>query len=353
MISPNRPFSSVKSRFCVGWNQQSDFSEVVLIPYREYISELYFSLPLSLEFGKATEEIGTLPFMDYRQALRSMKEDVPHLTLNLLNNFACMGTQTDKCSLSKLLDAVDIIGSDLIGAVTVSNLLLAELYLKKMPHLKLHLSVRMNIDTLEQVAALVERYGENEIYCINIGRNAVYDFPTLIAIKNRYPSIQLKVILNEFCTHRCLDSDLHSLMTAHASYNQSERFTCAAYNDMTWWRFFTGQGVLPRDVEAWNETIDLLKVSSRWLPSETIARIMRAYTTSEEVSLGEILSAFGQGGTRFRKNSALLSRIDLRKSYPKDFFERRSRCNFACSECEYCKNVALGFELKSEPQQEG
>ncbi|WP_157771395.1 hypothetical protein [Paenibacillus sonchi] len=330
------------NRISLGWNQDEKFIPEIAAKYHEYITEIFFSPPLALKLGNGKEHYKELELEAYREQLTEIKAAYPHIGLNMLYNFFCMGDHLKPDKIKKLLDIPQKLDVG-IEMLSVSNLLLAEIIMKELPHIKLHLSVRLNIDTFEKVAFLVDKYGEDSIYCINLGRNSVYQLPLFQKLKREFPGIKYKIILNEFCTRDCLDSDLHSQMKAHNSYLHVERFLCASYQKHNWWRYFTGQGILPNDIHHWFGQMDIFKISSRWLPTDQIAKIMEFYLNGEEVSLGDIIYTIGQGGTRFRYNPEFMAEIDVDRKYPQDYWNRRSKCKFNCTECGYCKQVADSF----------
>jgi hypothetical protein len=346
-----RPREEARTRaltpaFSIGWNQTESFRDEILHPYHSVVRELYFGLPDAWE-PEVREHFGHLAVEEYLEELRMIRAHFKEITLTVLLNRSCLGSRTSAIDLDHLGRRLREI-EGMIDSVAVSNLLLAEYILREFPEKRLSLSVRLGVDTFEQVRVLVEKYGVERIWCLNIGRNAVYSFSLLERIRKLYPTIRLKVIVNEFCARRCLDSDLHSNMKAHNAYASIERFTCATYDKSTWWRFFTGMGVLPRDVHHWIGLVDFLKISSRWLSTECIKFILDCYLHQANVTLGDVVHRLGQGGCWFRTSSELCNEIDMTKTYPVDYFVKRSQCNYDCVSCKYCETIASEFIRRRE-----
>lgn len=326
-----------EKKFSIPWNQCLDFGHEIVEKYRDYIESIYFTPPIEMKTVKFKEHFQELSKEEYVNQLASIHKNYPEIRLNLLFNKFCMVEELDDASIEYMVSVVREL--DMVTDVTVANLLLAEEFMKQLPDIKLHLSVRMDIDTYEKVAYLNEKYPQ-KIYCINLGRDCVYQFNLLEKLKKRIPEIKYKIIVNEFCMYQCLDSNLHSLMKAHDSYHQISRFQCACFEQKNFWRFLTGQGILPQDLYLWNDVIDVFKVSGRWISTEQLMFIIDSYISGKKLTLDEIIHKIAQGGTRFKFNSDLCSKLNMSWMYPDGFTCKRISCNHKCLECKYCQEIA-------------
>jgi hypothetical protein len=330
-------------KISIGYNGKEDFFSHAVFPFKEYISSVYSSPPRSLGFSSARFSPDVFPreLLNLRKKLKSVGID-----FNLVYNFDGI---SDVAVADRLIDAANYFEPDV---VTVNGTFIIDRFTELTDH-KLNISIINDINTINQLSQLLER--SSSIVSYNIGRRKTFDLQYIKTVKERYPNLKLKLMVNEGCVFECPDQNFHSCSQTMANEKSLDIgiFYCHKLSRSQHWRFLTGQYIPPKFLHNYCGLVDEFKIATRGLrlkgmPTEMVRNILLQYINEEDISLKKaMLTSFG--GSLFsvryfedhKKNDRDISRNNdiYERKYPKDFFKVRTSCLHDCYKCNYCKSI--------------
>jgi len=157
------------------------------------------------------------------------------------------GVITDK--LKEMCDQYNV------RSVTLSNLMLAQYIKNKIPELKLHASVLMDIFTPAQIVYI------NEVFDVLVPSSRIIrDLKALRALKHSFNG-EVKLIVNEGCLPHCVLRNQHFYeMGCKTPFPKS---LCKNILKEKPWLGLTGSWILPQHLPLYEDVFDKLKLSGR------------------------------------------------------------------------------------------
>jgi len=247
--------------------------------------------------------------------------------------------------INKLFSTADFLRPDII---TINGTFIIDKFIELTDY-KLNISIINDINSINQLYQILEKDPDKRIVSYNIGRRKTYDLDFIRSVKETFPDLRLKLMVNEGCIFECPDQNFHSCSLSMSGGKQMEEniFYCSKFKPENHWRFLTGQYIPPKFLSAYCDLVDEFKLATRGnnsigLANDFVIKILKEYINEEDTTIARAMrSSFG--GSKFARNFfSNLNKSDnsiYQKTYPHDFFSVRSRCKHNCYQCNYCKNI--------------
>ncbi|HPN96405.1 MAG TPA: hypothetical protein PLK35_01425 [Candidatus Moranbacteria bacterium] len=327
------------NKLSIGFNGQSDFFDKVIIPFKKYISSVYTSPAASMGIASARFNPDIFPsqLLEFREKIKAQ-----NIEFNLIYNFDGIANPE---IINNLINTANFLKPDII---TVNGTFLID-KLIELTNYKLNISIINDINSLNQLHQIFEKDPDKRIVSYNIGRRKTYDLDFIRSVREAFPDLRLKLMVNEGCIFECPDQNFHSCSLTISSGKSMEEniFYCSKFKPDQYWRFLTGQYIPPKFLSAYCDLVDEFKLATRGnnatlLTNNFAIKILTEYINEEDITIARAMqSSFG--GSKFSRN--FLSGMDMlnnslyQKPYPQDFFSVRSNCKHNCYQCNYCKNI--------------
>jgi hypothetical protein len=330
-------------KISIGYNGREDFFSHMVLPFKDYISSVYSSPPMSLGFSSARFSPDVFP-----QTLQNLRMSLKKIGIefNLVYNFDGV---RDVSIIDKTIEVANYFEPDI---VTVNGTFFIDKF-TELTDYKINISIINDINTLNQLNQLMERSAN--IVSYNIGRRKTFDLNYIRTVKAMYPDLKLKLMVNEGCIFECPDQNFHSCSMTIANEKPLDMsvFYCHKLSHDQHWRFLTGQYIPPKYLHNYCDIVDEFKIATRGLQSkglqtEFAANILSQYINEKDVSLKEAMLT-SYGGSFFAKkyfddcgngiNKENRNCDEYDKKYPDDFFNIRASCLHECFMCNYCKKI--------------
>ncbi|MDP3043023.1 MAG: hypothetical protein Q8N21_01340 [bacterium] len=202
-MNHNKPYKKkFYKKFSIGYNGKRNFFNEIIIPFRNYISSVYAVPPFSSGISNArwALNVSAKKLLELRMKLKEEK-----IKFNLIYNFDGIACPDDSF-INKLLLITDFFKPDI---VTFSNTFVLDAFIKNTNY-KLNISVIHDINTINQLEMLIENDKDKQITSYNIGRRKTYNLQYIKSIREKYPDLNLKLMVNEGCIFECPDQIFHS-----------------------------------------------------------------------------------------------------------------------------------------------
>ena len=288
----------------------------------------------------------------FEEAVKLMHE--AGFRVNLVMNSTCEGIREYSDQYAGYMrDYIGFMVEELgIEAFTVANPYILAMVRDIAPGAEISASVLADVDCPERARAFA-RLGANVVtpeVCVN------RDLKALQAIKAE--GLELKVMVNEGCLHKCPYRKFHFNAMSHISDNAArlgrgltlEQFK-AQVDVVAGQTFFNLCGadiqadhslilksgwIRPEDLHAYESVATFFKISGRTCPTHVVLRMVRAYM--EQSWDGDLLdimdSSLRTQSTRFGAS------LDNRKLGEAHFIDHVLNCNRNCAECGFCDRLA-------------
>ena len=202
----------------------------------------------------------------------------------LLNSVCLANTEVSGPIRKEVLCLFDWLESLSVKAVTVSMPYLLGFIKKHYPRFSINVSTMAQVDSPDK-AKFWEDLGANKItlYEVNVNRN----FDLITKIRRRV-KCELQLIVNNGCLYNCPFTFYHSLLCSHASQKghvlrgfaiDFYRISCSYLRARDPVNYIRADWIRPEDVHYYESLgIDSLKMVNRGMTTESIMRIVRAYS---------------------------------------------------------------------------
>ena len=240
------------------------------------IREIYLSVPQEYSgSGRIIEEIETNKFLETIENIH--KEG---LRVNLVLNSTCEGAEWYFSEvINKKIDFLNRMHNTYgVEAVTIANPLYIQEISRLLPDIEICASVLCDIDSVQK-AQYFKKAGANTITPdVNINRN----LPLLKTIK-KTTNLQIKLMANEGCLHKCPLRKFHFNYISHQSKEltpiKGDAFfancTRISLNDNT--QILKSGWIRPEDLPQYSEVTNYFKIAGRSRPKSHVVRTVRAY----------------------------------------------------------------------------
>lgn len=341
-------------KFCVGYQPEDEYGDRFvekLLPYKEHISEVYFSwgnMPsgrsnLSDEVGFVHWEMQDILLED----LILLREN--GIGLNLLFNGNCYGGEAISDALKNRVISVIRYLKCMVGyvdSVTTTSPFIASVIKQKFPQIKVRASVNMRITDVCSMEYLSEYF--DEFY---IQRDFNRNFDHIRKMKDWADAHgkKLSILANSGCMKFCSGQIFHDNLVAHEIENvQMKNKTefvgniCHNFYEKPENRhkLISNSWIRPEDVHLYEGYVDTMKLATR-MTSRPLA-VLQSYIRQNY--MGNILDLLEPNHTS-QLDGGYLSN----KKFPADFAEIMSKCRNNCEECGYCKKVFDMVYVVPEP----
>jgi hypothetical protein len=156
--------------------------------------------------------------------------------------------------------------------------------------------------------------------------------------RKRLPGARIELLANEGCLDQCpfkLSHDCHiSLVNlGHPldTHAVNEQLGCCRTLQRNPARLFRSPFIRPEDVDAYEPTVDVLKICGRTLGTSFLMKVMDAYLNRRfSGNLAELMDAM-EPTSRWLHIS--------NESLPPDFLHRLTSCSRECRACNYCDDL--------------
>lgn len=271
-----------------------------------------------------------------------------NIEFNYLLNPSCLGNIEYTSSYRKeLLNFVGLLITLGVDKITVTIPFLFEFLKKYYPDLKIVASVICAIDSPEKVLFYQDLGANRIILDYSLNRN----FYILEKIREKV-NIDLELILNDTCILKCPVRNYHYNFISHLKEDSNisdpylERCSLRKLQDLS--LLIKSPWIRPEDVrEYYNIGINHFKIIGRECEKEDLIRTAEAYLSqSYDGNLIDLIRFY------LPDEESIKIYVDNKKLQGFiDFFKNNS-CNFFCSECKYCEDIANKIVKISEGERE-
>ncbi len=283
--------------------------------------------------GRVTSELALDQFIEIVDRIHQ-----EGLRVNLLFNSVCEGSDWYSSDvLNKRMEYLRLAHKEHgVEAITIANPIYMKEVRKRFPDLEICASVLSDIDSVRK-AFVFKECGANTITPdANINRN----LPLLIEIK-KATGVELKIMVNEGCLHRCPFRKFHFNYLSHLSLEAgkteegirsfpAEGCLPMAAADPS--QLLRSGWVRPEDLDWYAEVTRFFKIVGRAIPKSRALRSLKAYMAGDWD--GDLLDIM-DGCLRFfsQRYGAYLDNKKLGESR---FFQKLNSCARDCRTCDYC-----------------
>lgn len=275
--------------------------------------------------------------------------------VNLVMNSTCEGINEYSDQYADYLrDYVDYMTRGLgIEAMTVANPYLLAIVHEQAPDVEISASVLADVDCVER-AQTFKRLGASVVTPdVAINRNLA-----LLKRIGDESGLQLKIMVNEGCLHKCPYRKFHFNAMSHISANAAqlgrglslEQFK-AQVNVVAGKTFFSmcnadlardpsqilkSGWVRPEDLARYQDVTTFFKISGRTRQTDTILQTVKAY--ARQSWDGDLLELMDSSLFTYRATSG--ARLDNAALTSANFADHVLSCNRECASCGFCERLA-------------
>ena len=284
------------------------------------------------------------------------------MRVNLVMNSTCEGIGQYSDQYAEWLREYTrfMVGELGVDAFTVANPYAMAIIHEEAPQAEIAASVLCDVDCVERALAF-KRLGATVVTPdVSINR----DLRMLQRIKDE-AGLELKIMVNEGCLHKCPYRKFHFNAMSHVSANAAhlghglslDRFK-AQVDYVAGKTFFSMCGadllqdpsqilksgwVRPEDLGAYADVSSFFKVSGRTTPTHVVVRMVRAYM--EQSWDGDLLDIMDSSLRAHSLNHGYS--LDNRALGSADFFAHVSNCDRHCADCGFCDRLARKVIVQS------
>jgi collagenase-like PrtC family protease len=315
-----------KQRFTIGYNHNLDFLKIIH-KYKDFISGIYFPLP-----DKLSGSGRSIPQPDsYEEEILKIIEFGNKFNINseLLLNATCEGERMgDLQQMEKIINYLKKLEEKGLKKVVLTNLLYAE-QIKKKTNLILEAPVILNVNTLLKIKYLHQLGFES----INLATEKNRDLSFIKNIKDKFPGMNIKLMVNEGCLPDCPFRQTHFNFIAHHHQGEElENIFCENYLQNFPEIFFKIPIITPEEIKNYLNLADEFKLVSRCRKMINIYKIIKAYTSGTfEGNLLDIIEL-----NPLREH---IKYIDNKKLQSYNYLPKINNCNNDCDNCHYCRDL--------------
>ena len=331
-------------KFAVGYqlpeSGEEPFTQIVR-DFREHIAEVYFPW-LSVPTGRAslTTRRGYTDWQGQQRLERDLSElREMGVKLDLLLNANCYGRYAASQYLENLVGSIlehlrDVVGG--ADVVTTASLAIARTVKRHFPDIDVRASVNMRLGTvkaMQYVTGLFDSFHVQRDYNRDLAR-----IETLKAWADARGK-RLLMLANSGCLSFCSGQIFHDNMVAHetevdetANIPEWTPHVCwHNLRDRDNWPFvLQSTWVRPEDLHHYEKLFPVVKLATRMHANPRL--VVQAYVAGRYA--GNLLDLFEPGF-----GPAFAPFVVDNTRFPEDWFERTTRCDKRCEQCEYCAGV--------------
>ena len=303
------------------------------------IKEIYLSGPQ--EFAGSGRISPALEFSDFAEAvLRIHREGI---RVNLLLNSICEGgnwyaPDVLNGTMQYLKRAFEEYG---VESVTIANPLYIREVRRRFPQVEICASVLGDIDCVSK-AVLYKKAGADVITPdVNINRNL-----KLLKKIRENTGLELKLMVNEGCLHKCPFRKFHFNYISHQSRNPGEgkakgednvfSLNCIQLTKSDPSQLLKSGWIRPEDMVRYEEISTFFKLVGRTSSRSMIVRSLEAYMNQRwDGDLIELMA-----GNLYSYGMSYLMHLDNRGLDEAGFFEKVTACDGECIDCDFCGRLA-------------
>ena len=315
----------------------------------QYVREIF--MPLPYDIFKSGRPYGNDELENYKSLMDSQiqKAKLMGLEVAMLASKTFLDTDTGINSMNKSVRELARLKENFdIDKVKISNFAFLKNkgeYIKSIG-LNIEMSVMADIDTFEKVDQVMTLYPY--IDCICLHNTFIFMLDDIKYIKEKYPKLELKIMVNHGCLINC---------ASHAQHH--DMLSCIAGNidmeDPEQWRIASNRNILlpsskicsyyvnadtinplresahirPEDLHYYDDVIDMFKISGREQNAQYIVGVIKAF--GERMYDGDIRMLLDM--------PYQMPYMDNTK-FPENYMERKLNCNHKCYKCNYCDTIA-------------
>ncbi len=245
------------------------------------VYEVYGKLPSDF-FGGGRPSF-YLPNVDREETVKYIEHaHSKGIEFNYLLNSSSMDnvefTTEGQREFRKLLDWLTEAGVD---SITVSNLFFLRAIKKNYPHFRVRISAHRETDN----ARKVRFWEDNGADCVVISETTIHREMKILRAMREAVSIDLSLIVNNWCRQDCAIASNHAVLLSNASRNKSKNFPldycsiyCNAYRLEEPVNYIRANWIRPEDLHYYTEMgYTNFKIVERNTPTELLAMRVRAY----------------------------------------------------------------------------
>jgi collagenase-like PrtC family protease len=273
-----------KLKFSIGYNQDNEFIDKVLIPFKEKIEEVYFPINAKIaSSGRARPQKE-----NYNEEIKNLIKTCNSLKIstNLILNGLCEGAYfSEKEHIDKIIEEIKTLKEQGLKAITIVNPIYLKIIKNTFPNLKIHNSVKCFINT-EKKAEYYSKLGSD---IITIDREINRNLNLIKSIKSKTGK-EIKLLINEGCIPQCPFRIAHFNEMAHQKDSSFYTSSCINFTKENPETMLASPFIRPEDLHYYKEFVDYFKLGTRDFSTERIIKTLNAYISeSYEGNLYEIL----------------------------------------------------------------
>lgn len=246
-----------------------------------------------------------------------------------------------------------------VDKVTVGSfpfLALKGLYLKLLGY-EIELSILSDVNSREKVESICTALPFVDSICL--GNNMMNQLDVLRYLKEKYPALKLKILVNHSCIYNCPAHVQHHTVYSNVTCDSAEPSSpeewefalkgrplvqaakfCQVYSSVRPVNLVKDTAFLrPEDLALYDDVIDLFKISGREHPAARMVEMARAY--GERSYRGDLLRILDN--PQFTRTG-----LDNGK-FPPGYGRKKASCRHDCIRCRYCDDVEQAARTELPP----
>jgi len=282
MENKNIKNTKEKVKFSIGYNQQGDFVDKVLIPFKNNISEVYFPISNKLATSGRVKEQG----LDYNEEIKNLISKCEELNIgtNLLLNSLVeseLAYQDRQKYFDDLNEEIKILYNLGLKSITVTNPVYIVPIKNKFSDIKIQTSINSFIDSIEK-AEYFKNLGADILI---LDRDVNFDLKLIKKIKEKV-GLPIKLLLNEGCLYKCPYRMFHFIEIGNKRDTGIYTKYCLSEVNKDPKKLVESQFIIPDNLKYYKEIVDYYKLGTRCFSSDRIAKLLSVYI--EEKFIGNV-----------------------------------------------------------------
>ena len=328
-------------KFSVGYQYSDKYSFSSIVQnYCDSVEEVYFPW---VDSPSGRSVIGGYDgYFDYElqnvlvDELKTIK--AMGVKLNLLFNANCYGQEAvSEVMRGKVFSVIDFLAANGIApdVVTTTSPAIAFMIKNQYSQIELKASVNMKISTIKGMEYVAHLF---DSFCV--AKECNRDIERLKALKiwAQQNNKKITMLANSGCMRDCSGQIFHDNMVAHeweiAKQKNIDFMPYMCWNHLKSKNNFASvlqnTWVRPEDIDNYESLVDSVKLATRshQLPGMVIGAYAR------RMYYGNLLDLFEPG-----YSPAFAPYVIDSSKIPQDFWQKTTRCNKNCLDCDYCQKV--------------
>lgn len=326
-------------KFSIWYNNDINWFIELMEKYRENISSIYFSPPISIATS-LREEVQDNEENHEKEIIKliSLANKLNIKSILLFNATSEWKNTWSIQNMLKKISYMKRLHKLWLTSVSIFNMLYVQFIKKAIPDLEIYSSVNCQVKEIEMARHMKTLW----VNIITIPEEKNRDFDFIKDLKSKL-GFKIQVMLNEWCIRNCPFRDVHCDISSNwwefdeTWENFNDDWLIPSFHCV--WMFkenkkliFRSCFIRPEDIEFYEDKVDYFKLVTRDYSTEKIEIILNAYINKKyEWNLFDIVDF------PVHPSWKSINYIDNKLLTLKNFFQKIQKCPSNCDICDICE----------------